>query len=705
LVKTRRKSAISGLTRACAVIALLPLAGCGHARTDEARRAPNVLLITIDTLRADALGAYGHGGGVTPAIDRLASAGVRFEAAHAHTVLTLPSHASILTGRYPFAHGVRDNAGFRLASTIETLPVWLHAAGYRTGAFVSGFPLDERFGLARGFDVYDDRLADTPRPAFLEQERAGTDTVARARAWLDAANGRPSFCWVHLYEPHYPYTPPEPFASRFRNDPYEGEVAAADAALGPLLGRILDPSTSLSARLGRGTIVVLTGDHGEALGEHGEETHGIFAYESTLRVPLVIFGGSMTAAVRKEPVRHVDIAPTILDLLGRPQPAGIDGHSVRQAAAEADDTYFEALSGAFNRGWAPIRGVVRGGLKYIDLPIPELYDLAADPKEGHNLAVERHADADVMKKRLQAFPLEAARPRAESSSADARLRSLGYVSGGSALRASYSEGDDPKRLIGVDRELQAVVAKRLAGDATGALADARGLAERHPKMTVAWLQVAHLARETGDLEGGIAALRRAFAIDPSNVQVAALLGAYLTQAGRPQDAVSLLTPLAERDDADVEVLRALALAQARTSAGDRAIALLERARGFDPNEPQLLVDEGTVHLMANRRDAARTAFEQALQRDPNEPRAHVSLGAMALDERRDAEAAAHWRSAVERDPSEFGHIFALGAANAQAGRAAAAKAAFEFFVSSAPPAQYARQLAQARAWLAANRTQ
>jgi choline-sulfatase len=676
-------------------LAVLFVAACGRdARHGAVPTRSNVLLITIDTLRADALGSYGHSGNPTPLMDRLASEGLRFDAAHAQSVLTLPSHASILTARYPFDHGVRDNAGFRLAASIDTLPVWLRAAGYRTGAFVSGFPLDERFGLAHGFDVYDDRLADTPRPAFLEQERAGVETVAHAKAWIDAARGQLTFCWVHLYEPHFPYRPPEPFASRFVNDPYEGEVAAADAALAPLLEPILN-----GAERGR-WIIVLTGDHGEALGDHGEATHGIFAYESTLRVPLIVDAPGLSASVRQSSVRHVDIAPSILDLLGLPLPPNLDGRSVRLPSAHDEDAYFEAFSGAFNRGWAPLRGVVRGHVKYIDLPVPELYDLASDPRETRNLVMERPADADALKKALGSFPMDAPRPHAEPSATDARLRSLGYVSGGSALRASYTEADDPKRLIDVDRQLQAVVAKTLGGDPAGALKDARAIAAEHPKMTVAWLQVAHLARDTGDLDGGIAALRRAFAIDAGNVQVAALLGAYLTQANHAADAVALLTPLADREDADVEVLRALALADARTGATDRAVQRVQRARTIDPNEPQLLVDEGTVDLMANRRDAAKAAFEQALQRDPAQPRAQMSLGAMALDEGRDADAVAHWRAAVARDPSEYGRVFALGAANAQRGRPAAARTAFEFFVASAPPAAYAQQIAQARGWLA-----
>ena len=233
----------------------------------------NVLLITIDTLRADAIGAYGNARAATPWIDRLAGGGLRFDRAHAHTVLTLPSHANILSGLYPQDHGVRDNAGFRFPSGSATLATVLKERGYATAAFISAFPLDSRFGLARGFDVYDDGFLDaTPHTPLLEQERRGTETVARARRWLDAHAGEPTFCWVHLYEPHSPYAASEPFGSRFPNDPYAAEVAAADAALEPLLRPLLEAGPR-----GR-TFVVLTADHGESLGEHGEATHGVFAY-------------------------------------------------------------------------------------------------------------------------------------------------------------------------------------------------------------------------------------------------------------------------------------------------------------------------------------------------------------------------------------------------------------------------------------------
>src|SRR3954470_20786592 len=269
----------AALTAAAAVAALI--AAC-RDRPVERRPPPNVLLVTIDTLRADALGAYGNQASSTPGIDRLAAGGVRFTQARASAVVTLPSHATILSGLYPFRHGVRENAGFRFPPQVATLATLLRARHYRTGAFVSAFPLDARFGLTPGFDVYDDHFSknETSTVAFRVPERRGADTVAAALAWI-ARDTSPWFAWVHVYEPHFPYAPPEPFASRYRDAPYFGEVAAVDAALGPLLQPALDRAA------GRDTLIVLTADHGESLGEHGEMAHGLFGYDAALHLPLV----------------------------------------------------------------------------------------------------------------------------------------------------------------------------------------------------------------------------------------------------------------------------------------------------------------------------------------------------------------------------------------------------------------------------------
>lgn len=690
-------------------VALLALAGIlGWWWTQPASREPpsRVLLITVDTLRADALGCYGSARARTPWIDRLAAGGARFTDAHASSVMTLPSHATILSGRYPLTHGVRDNAGFRFPADLPTLATLLSARGFRTGAFVSAFPLDSRFGLARGFDVYDDQLGPSARPTFLEQERPGPATVARALDWLRGQAGHPVFCWVHVYEPHYPYAPPEPYASRFRGHPYDGDVAAADAALGPLLDPIL--ASGKDAR----TLVVLTADHGESLGEHGEATHGIFAYEATLRVPLILYlPRRFGARVVRATARHVDLLPTILEALGLPIPTGLPGRSLLAEAAGAASpeppvaSYFEALSGELNRGWAPLRGVLEGDTKYIDLPIPELYDLAADPGETRNLAAAEPAKLAAMRRLLAPFRAQdrGVARREEDAETRERLATLGYLGGGAgAARGTYTEADDPKRLIGLDARLREVVGLSLDGKLQEALARCRALVREAPGMPLGFVYLGQLERQAGDFEGAAAALSRAVALAPRNVPAVSLLGAVLTQAGHPERAVAFLTPYAQDPQPDLDVLTALGLALARTGKVEAALAALSRARQADPSNPMVLVSEGTVRLMARQPAKAREAFEAALALDPSLARAESSLAALAAQAGEVPAALAHWRRAVALDPGEYGTAFSLGGFLARQGRTREARPILAFFAEGAPSSRFAREIAEARRWLAAH---
>jgi arylsulfatase A-like enzyme/predicted negative regulator of RcsB-dependent stress response len=717
-----RQRRLDAAAKVLILLAFAPgLLRCSHSTT-AVRREPglNVLLITVDTLRADAIGAYGNSRASTPSIDRLAAAGIRFVDAHAHSVTTLPSHANILSGKYPTDHGVRDNSGFRFPITVDTLATLLKARGYRTGAFVSGFPLDSRFGLDRGFDVYEDRFVDAqPRPAFLEQERRGTETVALARHWIDGGpKDKPYLCWVHLYEPHFPYAPPEPFASRFPNDPYLGEVAAADAALTPLVEPLIGATAADGSAQGQDssfgrTLVVLTGDHGESLGEHGEATHGIFAYEATLRIPLIVFQPHLfTPRVVGEPVRHVDLLPTILDALAVQVPESLAGRSLlpvvagdARASAPAAPIYFEALSGNLNRGWAPLRGMIRNRLKYIDLPVPELYDLQRDPDEGHNLVESSPQQAEQMRAILEALrPSDGrAEHRAETADARQRLRSLGYMTAAVTSPARYAESDDPKRLIGLDTLLQDVVRLYLAGDLPAALARCRELVDRRPTMAVSLLELAHLERERGNLPEAIAALRRAAALNPDDTQTMSLLAAYLTQAGRAKDAVDLLEPYSRREQPDLEVLTSRALALAAAGRPRDALSTLAQARRQDPSNAMLRVEAGTVYLMAGDRERAREEFEAALALNGNVARAHSSLGVIAAADGRADQAIAHWKQALNADPQEVGKLVAFGEFLRQSGHEADARPYFELFVASASPPRYAREIERARHWLAQKR--
>jgi arylsulfatase A-like enzyme/Tfp pilus assembly protein PilF len=654
----------------------------------------SLLLVTIDTLRADALGSYGAAGDPTPWLDRLAAAGWRFTGAHAHNVLTLPSHANILSGRLPTQHGVRDNAGFRFPAGTETLPTLLKARGYATGAFVSAFPLDSRYGLDRGFDVYDDGLGQaSAAPAFLERERGGTETVARAREWITAQGARPWLAWVHLYEPHFPYRPPEPWASRFAGDPYRGEVAAADAALQPLLEPLL-----AAGRNGR-TLVVVTADHGEALGAHGEATHGVFAYEPTLKVPLIVFHpATIPPRVPATEASHVDVLPTVLAALGVPAPAGLSGRNLLGPADETATTvYFESLSPSLNRGWAPLRGVIRGGSKYIDLPLPELYDLASDPAEAHNLAGAQPQRVAALRALLPADAAGRTRT-AETGEARERLRALGYVTGAAPAARTYTADDDPKRLIALDALLQDATARAVEGDLEGAVERCRELVRRRPGMALGWLQIGQLERARGRTADAIAALRKALSLDPGDAMALALLGSSLAQGGRPAEAVALLAPHAAGGHGDPDVRTAYGVSLARLGRFDEARQVFARARAEDPGDAQAAVELGTVEMMAGQRERARSAFEEALRADPRAARAHSSLAFLAAEQGRRDESLQHWRSAAALDARELEKLLALAAMLEQQGRRDEARAYLAFFVSSAPPA-YAPQVARVRAWL------
>lgn len=697
----------SGLGRRALVLLLIGAAAIAGWSWWQLRRPQgppprNVLLITIDTLRADALGAYGNGAAATPVLDRLAGGGVRFATARAHNVLTLPSHANILTGRLPTEHGVRDNAGFRLGAGHATLATILGARGFHTGAFISAFPLDSRFGLSRGFDVYDDGFIDaSPRPAFLEQERRGAETVAAAGRWIasqdrDAARW---FAWVHLYEPHFPYAPPEPFASRFASNPYAGEVAATDAALAPLLQPILD------AALATDTLVVVTSDHGESLGDHGEATHGIFAYEAGLRVPLIFYyPPRLRPRVVDADVSHIDVLPMVLDALEQPAIEGLRGQSLAAIEQGRDPrvTYFEALSGSLNRGWAPLSGVVSRGMKYIDLPIAELYDLRVDASEQQNLAASRPQEVEVRRTLLKMFGGGEVTRADETPEVRERLRALGYVASTAAARKAYSDADDPKRVIGIENTLQEIVGLYLEGRLQDAVSRARALVAARPDMRVALLQLAHLERESGDLPAAIAALRKSLAAHPGDSESASLLGAYLTAANQPRDAVDVLEPFAAAEDADVQVLVALSLAQARAGNVDGARKTVGRATAGDPSSANLLVTAGTIDFMASALPAARHAFEKAVAINPNSARAHSSLAAVAAEEGRRDESLTHWRRALALDPTEARALLGVGLSLAQRGRSGEAQPYIQLFADTAPPA-YAEDVARARAWLGRER--
>ena len=665
-------------------------------------RDQNVLLITIDTLRGDALGSYG-GRAATPHLDALAKDGVRFTFAHAHSVVTLSSHTTILTGRYPFDHGVRDNAGYRAPESVETLAEVAKGAGLATGAFVGAFPLDRRFGLNQGFDVYDDVGGLGKAEAdFSMSERRAEAVVAAARTWIgeQSAAGRPWFAWVHVFDPHAGYAPPPPFDQQYADNLYAGEVAYVDHALGPLLA---------DARGGtKPTTVVVTSDHGEGLGEHGEATHGTFAYESTLRVPLIVAQLSNGRAhgeagqVSDFPAAHVDIFPTITDALGLALDDATPGYALlpqlsgAMSRHEVRTLYFEAMSPMLTHGWAPLRGVLVETKKYIDLPIEELYDLMADPREQTNIAAASAADTRARAKALAGLnaPLPGAQ-RDENAEARRRLESLGYVSRGGPRKARFTEDDDPKRLIALDRMMIEGLTHYSQGRQAEAVATFRGILARRPDMRLAYRQLAFIQWEHGDPSDAIATLREGLSKAGRDPEIEVRLATYLTESGALAEGLPMLERTVQADPGNIDALNALGIAYARAGRSADALDAFARVIAADPRNVHAHENIGTVHLGGDMR-AAAAAFTRALELSPSSSRAQAGLGVVALDAGRRDEAIARWRRAVELDPRNFDALFNLATELLNAGRPAEARPYVDQFVRTAPRAFYARDIDRLR---------
>lgn len=580
----------------------------------------NLLLITVDTLRADHVGAYGDASAATPALDRLAKEGTRFSTVWSPVPLTLPAHASILTGLLPPRHGVHLNGAEALPDTTRTLAGHLAAQGYRTAAFVAAFVLDRRFGLGREFELYDDEIPNAARAVGgLEAERPADEVVSRALAWLATPDHRPFFAWVHLYEPHAPYAPPEPYRSAFLADPYRGEIAAADAAVGKLLA-FLD-ARQLRSR----TLVALVGDHGEALGEHGELTHGLLLYEASLRVPLIISLPDTvpTGWVVDTPVSLADVTPTLAAALGHPLPTAPsppDGHNLwddlqRHRQPQAHDLYAESRYPA-TFGWRPLAAIRRGDLKLILAPTPELYDLAVDPGETTNLHAGRHAVAETLLPRLAELAsgeTAAARPRLDAETR-ARLESLGYVSGPSTTSRGR-ETRDPKAMVGLFREFEEAHWALVAGRWDEARATLERLVTADPDNPVFTGQLAEAARRGGDFDRALDLYRRALALNPDDREARYNYAVTLQEAGRHEEALVALTTAISLDPGRPEAHNALGIAF--TLRGDLASAASEfrRTVTLDPRNARAWNNLGNVLRDLGQFDEAARAYGRAISLD------------------------------------------------------------------------------------------
>lgn len=579
------------------------LYGCRDASNSQkapqeassSRESRNALLITVDTLRADRLECYGYRLIETPAINRLAAEGVLFKHTITPVPLTLPAHCSILTGLYPPATGVRDQSGFTLSPAHTTVAEQFKAAGYDTAAFVAASVVNRAGGLAQGFDVYSD-LSMTS-----ENERRGDLVIDEALKWMALPERRTFFAWIHLFDPHTPYDPPDPYRRQYQDRLYDGEVAYVDSLIGKLL-------TAMKLQdLERNTVVVFTSDHGESLGEHGEQTHGFFLYDSTLRVPLIVRDPQSEAKnkVVSEPVRSIDIAPTLLELLGFSVPAWMEGASLTvflkgQSEASPRVAYSESYFPYYHFEWSPLLAMRSGSLKFIRAPRAELYDLSMDPGETQNILSEKNSEAAAMAAQLQREYLagSALHPPGTGTgdnATEARLRSLGYI-GGARARAFRQPDElfklpDPKDKLPLYNLLEE------------ALHDAEAGRTRQSNQKL------------------IQILRK----DPRIVDAHLNLGVNYVQQGAHGKAVAAFKQVLLLDEQNVVATYNLALCYAKLRQWKEAAQGFRTAAMLVPEDLQPQIDLGRVHILQGDLAEAQRVLQLVLSKRPDLSEAHVLL--------------------------------------------------------------------------------
>jgi arylsulfatase A-like enzyme/Tfp pilus assembly protein PilF len=645
----------------------------------------NVLLITLDTVRADHLGSYGHPRARTRHLDRLAAEGVRFEWAFSPAPITLPAHASILTGLYPFEHGVRNNGNFYLGDTFDTLATVLAGQGYRTAAFVSAFVLDRRYGLGRGFQLYDDRMqGGQPQVLSLEAERRGDHTAEAMVRWLEgyaaetggaSAPGRPPFfVWLHLYDPHEPYRPPQPFRDAFSDAPYDGEIAFDDSVVAYVRDRL--GQLGLLDR----TVIAIIGDHGESLGDHGEETHTMFVYDSAIRVPLILWRPGRIPAGTAVPdvVRATDVAPTLLELVGAPPLRIAHGRSLvpiltGQSAPDAPAVYAETYLPKFYMNWAPLTTLRDERWKFIDAPRPELYDLQADPGETRNLFDSQRRTAEAMRAALARLTGGSEGSMAAGGldrEAMEKLAALGYIGAGASPppAAAGSAGADPKDVIAIFNRLRransAVRDRRFAE----ALPILEQVLRDDPRNAFAQLVLGSAYMGMEKYRPAIVQYRKYLALVPTSAYAHLWMAICLVRLG-DQDGTLRETAAALAIDpkfSDARILRAGVLASRGRYA--EAIADLRAAVESDPAKPMVRLDLAKVLAEAGRRDEAREQYGAILTLQPDFAAALNGLGTLEAGSGNLDQAVALFRRSLAVEPRQADARFNLGRALEQQGR-------------------------------------
>lgn len=596
----------------------LVMDGCAPGHSVPTYKGANVLLVTLDTLRADRLGTYGYVQGDTPHLDRLARDGIRFDQAISPMPMTLPAHTSLMTALEPYEHGVRDNSDFQLSPNLFLLAESFQEAGYETGAFVAAYVLHSHWGLNRGFDVYNDDgvhgVDDLGSGSTLE--RRGDEVAKTALPWLLQERESPFFGWVHLYDPHAPYDAPDPWGMRFANEPYDGEVSFTDSVVGDILDGLEQ------AGLLENTIVLVTADHGEDLQEHGELGHGLFIYDTTVRVPLLLRLPDLVAGgtVISDQVRLLDVGPTLLELTGLSLPDNVTGRSMASfisGAGAARPAYSETMFPRWHLGWQELYALRKGGYKYILAPRPELYDVRSDPGETNDLIEELPDLAAEMRAQIESLGarVDDSTRGAANDEVTRSLRALGYI------------GTAPSNL------------------GAGPLPDPKDKVEVYAMM----VEADSLMNELRYSEA-IALLETIISLDPRLV------------------------------DAHAELGKARAVTEDYLGAEQGFLAALE----LRPDYASVLAELGVVHRRLGNTDLARSDFEAVLELDPRNSNSLFNLGEMDLESGNPGAALRRFDIVIDLFDEPAAPHFAAGVASYELGDFRRAHEEFEFVAARAP---------------------
>jgi arylsulfatase A-like enzyme/Flp pilus assembly protein TadD len=636
----------------------------------------NVVLVTIDTLRSDHVHCYGYEDVKTPTLDAVAKRGVLFEQAVAQAPLTDPSHASIFTGEDPTRHQVRDTGGFILPSSSITLATILQKHGWDTAGFIGSAVLKRQFGFNLGFGYYDDQM---PKPGrgdqYLEESsRPAKMVIDHAIHWLNTQSGKPFFLWVHLYDPHMPYTPPSPFREQYKTHPYDGEIAYTDQQL----GRLIDV---LDRKAPKNTIIAVLSDHGESLGQHGEYTHGVFLYDSTLRVVFIMAGPGVPSGVRvKRQVREIDFLPTVLGLMGGKDlvPHRVQGTSLVPAFSgnlvDTGTSYEETLYPRINMGWSELRGIRTNQWMYIRAPKSELYDLARDPGEKTNVIQQHPLQAERLNSILNGVISAEGHGTAEKvklglmkPQTEQELYSLGYLS-------AYSPRTFDLTGQGIDPKDETNVLKLLfeAENPLSNTSDARRL----------------------ELE------QQALTLDPTNPQIYYLLGGRYDKAHQFNEEMNLYRAAVTKGINSGMLHSRMADMLVRQGKTNQAIIEYEKAVQYNPSDTGSLANLATAYLNEGRLAAAELDFKRILVMNPDNATAQNGLGMVAIHRGNFQAARGYFERAVQLDPNLMEAQVNLGLIYEKSGDFEGARRCFETFLAKASPSQYASVIPKVRQELA-----